>query len=97
LRAAAALACKQKAHSLTSFDGFGLNEAITRAIAGAPSQIQEQTISIAMSRRDAIGIAQTGTGKTAVFAPPILQHLVTDERPADTAQRLPPAVTHNVR
>jgi superfamily II DNA/RNA helicase len=84
---------------LTSFDGFGLNEAITRAIAeekhGAPSQIQEQTISIAMSRRDAIGTAQTGTGKAAVFAPPILRHLVTDERPANTALRLPPAVTND--
>jgi hypothetical protein len=99
LRAAAALAGKQKAHSLTFFDGFGLNAAITRAIAeakhGALGQIQEQTISIAMSRRDAICTAQTGIGKTAVFAPPILQHLVTDERPADTAQRLQPAVTHD--
>jgi ATP-dependent RNA helicase RhlE len=69
---------------LTSFAGFGLNEAIARAIAEekylTPSPIQEQTIPIALSRRDVIGIAQTGTGKTAAFALPILHHLVTDAR-----------------
>jgi ATP-dependent RNA helicase RhlE len=69
---------------LTSFDGFGLNEAIARAIAEekyvTPSPIQEQTIPIALSRRDVIGIAQTGTGKTAAFALPILHHLATEPR-----------------
>jgi ATP-dependent RNA helicase RhlE len=68
-------------------DGFGLNEAITRAIAeakyAAPTPIQEQTIPIAMSRRDVIGIAQTGTGKTAALALPILQHIVTGARPPE--------------
>jgi ATP-dependent RNA helicase RhlE len=67
LRAAAALARKQKAYLLTSFDGFDLNEAIMRAIAeekyAAPSPIQEPTISIATSRRDVIRVAQTGTSK----------------------------------
>jgi superfamily II DNA/RNA helicase len=70
---------------LTSFDGFGLNEAITRAIAeeryATPTPIQEQTIPIVMSRRDVMGIAQTGTGKTAAFALPILHYLVTGARP----------------
>jgi ATP-dependent RNA helicase RhlE len=84
---------------LTSFDGFGLNEAITRAIAeekhGTPSPIQEQTIPIAMSRRAAIGATRPGTGKFAVFALPILHHLVTGERLTDTAQPLPPTVTRN--
>jgi superfamily II DNA/RNA helicase len=63
LRAAAALARTQKANSLTFFDGFGLNEAISRAIAeekcATPSPIQERTIPIALSRREVIGIAQT--------------------------------------
>jgi ATP-dependent RNA helicase RhlE len=72
---------------LTSFDGFGLNEAITRAIAeeqyATPTPIQEQTIPIVMSRRDVIGIAQTGTGKTAAFALPILHHLAANARPPE--------------
>jgi ATP-dependent RNA helicase RhlE len=72
---------------LTSFDGFGLNEAIVRAIAeekyDTPSPIQQQTIPIALSRRDVVGIAQTGTGKTAAFALPILHHLATNARPVE--------------
>ncbi len=72
---------------MTSFDGFGLNEAITRAIAeekyATPTPIQEQTIPIVMSRRDVVGIAQTGTGKTAAFALPILHHLAANARPIE--------------
>ena len=72
---------------MTSFEGFGLNEAIVRAIAdenyAIPTPIQQQTIPIAMSRRDVIGIAQTGTGKTAAFALPILHQLVTGGRPPE--------------
>jgi ATP-dependent RNA helicase RhlE len=70
--------------SLTSFDGFGLNDAIARAIVeekyAIPTPIQVQTIPVVMSRRDVIGIAQTGTGKTAAFALPILQQLIADPR-----------------
>jgi ATP-dependent RNA helicase RhlE len=67
---------------LTSFDSFGLNEAITRAIAeekyATATPIQEQTIPIVLSQRDVIGIAQTGTGKTAAFALPILHRLAAN-------------------
>ena len=42
---------------------------------------KQQTIPIVMSRRDVIGIAQTGTGKTAAFALPILHHLAANPRP----------------
>jgi ATP-dependent RNA helicase RhlE len=70
---------------LSSFHGFGLNEAITRAIAeenyATATPIQQHTIPIVMSRRDVIGIAQTGTGKTAAFALPLLHSLAADPRP----------------
>jgi len=72
---------------LKSFDGFGLNDALARAIAeekyATPTPIQVQTIPIVMSRRDVIGIAQTGTGKTAAFALPILHLLAANPRPPE--------------
>src|SRR5579862_9249145 len=76
---------QQKAFSLTSFHDFRLNDAITRALAEekylAPTPIQTQTIPVVMEKRDVIGIAQTGTGKTAAFALPILHHLAANARP----------------
>jgi ATP-dependent RNA helicase RhlE len=67
---------------VTSFHDFGLAEPITRAITEqkytTPTAIQSQTIPAVLSRRDVIGIAQTGTGKTAAFALPILHHILTD-------------------
>jgi len=76
---------RKKVSSLTSFHGFGLSDAITRALTEekyhAPTPIQAQTIPTVMSGRDAIGIAQTGTGKTAAFALPILHRLATNPRP----------------
>jgi len=84
LRSSCASAPK-KVSSLTSFDDFALNDAITRALAQekylAPTPIQAQTIPAVMSGRDVIGIAQTGTGKTAAFAVPILHRLSADPRP----------------
>jgi ATP-dependent RNA helicase RhlE len=69
----------QKRDSLTSFNDFGLAEPILRALAEekylTPTPIQAQTIPFAGQGRDIVGIAQTGTGKTAAFALPILNHL----------------------
>jgi ATP-dependent RNA helicase RhlE len=67
---------------LTSFQEFGLADPITRALKEenytTPTPIQAQTIPIAITGRDVIGIAQTGTGKTASFALPILHRLLQD-------------------
>ena len=69
---------------MTSFDDFGLAEPILRALRdenyATPTPIQAQTIPLALSGRDVIGIAQTGTGKTAAFALPILNHLIGNRR-----------------
>jgi ATP-dependent RNA helicase RhlE len=66
---------------LTSFNDFGLAEPILRALAEekyvTPTPIQDQTIPLVLQGRDVIGIAQTGTGKTAAFALPIINHLTT--------------------
>jgi len=65
---------------LTSFQDFGLADPIARALSEenyhTPTPIQAQTIPLALSGRDVVGIAQTGTGKTASFALPILNRLL---------------------
>jgi ATP-dependent RNA helicase RhlE len=65
---------------LTSFQDFSLADALTRALKEenyhTPTPIQAQTIPLALEGRDVIGIAQTGTGKTASFALPILHRLL---------------------
>jgi len=64
---------------LPSFSDFGLATPILDALAVAgyatPTPIQTQAIPKVLSGRDLCGIAQTGTGKTAAFALPILQRL----------------------
>lgn len=84
--AATTIRATEKARSLTSFHDFGLAEPLTRALAeenyAVPTPIQTQTIPVALARRDVVGIAQTGTGKTAAFALPILHHLFAAGRAA---------------
>ncbi len=66
---------------MTSFNDFGLAEPITRALTeegyATPTPIQAQALPLLLQGRDLIGIAQTGTGKTAAFALPILNRLAT--------------------
>jgi ATP-dependent RNA helicase RhlE len=70
----------ERTHLLTSFQDFGLAEPISRALTEekyvTPTPIQAQTIPLALTGRDVVGIAQTGTGKTASFALPILHRLL---------------------
>lgn len=47
-----------------------------------PTPIQEQAIPAALDARDVVGIAKTGSGKTAAFALPVLQSLLNSSKPA---------------
>ena len=62
-----------------TFEDLGLNAALLKAVAGegyqTPTPIQQQSIGHVLAGRDLLGVAQTGTGKTAAFALPILQRL----------------------
>src|ERR1700744_1835277 len=70
----------ERTHLLTSFQDFGRPDPISRALKEenylTPTPIQAQTIPLALAGRDVVGIAQTGTGKTAAFALPILHRLL---------------------
>lgn len=64
---------------ITNFSSFNFSDAINKALEDmkftTPSAIQAQTIPLFLEGRDAIALAQTGTGKTAAYALPILQKL----------------------
>ncbi|WP_347403210.1 DEAD/DEAH box helicase [Limobrevibacterium gyesilva] len=70
---------------MTSFESLGLATPLLKALATegytAPTPIQAQAIPYVLAGRDVQGIAQTGTGKTAAFALPILQRLAENRRP----------------
>jgi ATP-dependent RNA helicase RhlE len=66
------------------FAALGLNEPFARAVSDEgytePTPIQAQTIPHLLEGRDLLGCAQTGTGKTAAFVLPMLQHLSSRTR-----------------
>jgi ATP-dependent RNA helicase RhlE len=74
---------------LTDFKSLGLSEALLKTLAAegytTPTPIQAQAIPHLLKGRDLLGIAQTGTGKTAAFALPILQKLAGERRPPQRA------------
>jgi len=83
----------ERSYLLTSFKDFGLAEAIARALKEenylTPTPIQAQPVPLAMAGRDIVGIAQTGTGKTAAFALPILHRILQNRvRPQGKACRV---------
>ena len=67
--------------TLSTFATLGLAEPLLRALGDegyvTPTPIQAAAIPHLLQGRDLLGLAQTGTGKTAAFALPILQHLAT--------------------
>jgi ATP-dependent RNA helicase RhlE len=69
---------------VTQFSDLGLAEVLLRALARegyqTPTPIQAQAIPSLLQGRDLLGIAQTGTGKTAAFALPIINRLLSDPR-----------------
>ncbi|WP_310963857.1 DEAD/DEAH box helicase [Nocardioides terrisoli] len=71
------------------FDDLGLDERVLRALRDVgyetPSPIQAETIPPLLEGKHVVGLAQTGTGKTAAFALPILSHV-------DLAQKTPQAL-----
>jgi ATP-dependent RNA helicase RhlE len=71
----------QTSPATTAFTSFGLGSSIQRGIAFAgyetPRPIQLQVIPAVLEGHDVLGMAQTGTGKTAAFALPILEKLMS--------------------
>ncbi|WP_053984126.1 DEAD/DEAH box helicase [Niameybacter massiliensis] len=73
------------------FEDFGLDQAIIKGVEAQdyqePTPIQKQAIPVLLKGRDLVGCAQTGTGKTAAFAIPILQNLLKGDREGDQEDR----------
>ncbi|MBW3096139.1 DEAD/DEAH box helicase [Pseudohoeflea coraliihabitans] len=74
-----------------SFDTLGLSRPILDALTAlsitTPTPIQEQAIPTALAGHDLVGLAQTGTGKTAAFSLPILEKLSSGGRAAPCKTR----------
>jgi ATP-dependent RNA helicase RhlE len=71
---------------VTSFSDLGLTDDVNRAISESgyvePTEIQSQLIPVLRKGRDAVGLSQTGSGKTAAFVLPLLDHLVRSKKRA---------------
>ena len=69
-----------------TFKELNITEPILKAIEekgyAVPTPIQGEAIPAALAKRDILGCAQTGTGKTASFAIPIIQHLQMNKEAA---------------
>ena len=74
------------------FENLGLIQPLLKAIKEKnytkPTQIQTKAIPLVLKRQDVLGCAQTGTGKTAAFAIPILQHLYYERRGKSDSRKI---------
>ncbi|MEO7635044.1 MAG: DEAD/DEAH box helicase, partial [Sphingomicrobium sp.] len=74
----------------TTFADLGLSQPVLAALASKnytiPTPIQAQAIPTVLSGRDLLGIAQTGTGKTAAFMLPSIDRLVASGKVATSAR-----------
>ena len=73
---------------IQNFRDFNLHEDIIKGLDdmkfSIPTQIQDKAIPFILHGDDLVGLAQTGTGKTATFSLPILQKLLTSEKETKT-------------
>ena len=71
-----------------TFQELSIIEPILKALTTkeyiVPTPIQEESIPVLLQGKDILGSAQTGTGKTAAFAIPILQNLHLENQPKST-------------
>ena len=74
----------QEPSAAESFETLGLSEGVLRAVSDAgyriPTPIQREAIPLILRGRDVIGLAQTGTGKTAAFTLPLVDLLIDGPR-----------------
>src|ERR1700692_4351560 len=85
---------------MTDFSKLGLSAATLEAVAATgyteATPIQEQAIPVAMAGRDVLGIAQTGTGKTAAFTLPMIDRLAAGRSKARMPRSLVMAPTREL-
>ncbi|EJL57148.1 DNA/RNA helicase, superfamily II [Rhizobium sp. CF122] len=72
---------------MTNFESLGVSKPIVATLfqlgIETPTPIQEKAIPLLLEGRDLIGLAQTGTGKTAAFGLPLIEKLIPEERRPD--------------
>lgn len=77
----------RKAIALTTFHDLGLSKNVLSALEALgfdkPTPIQEKAIPMVLAGNDLIGLAQTGTGKTAAFGLPMIERLLAEDRRPD--------------
>ena len=73
-----------KGMTLTNFNDLGLSKNLVATLSHlgfeTPTPIQEKAIPLVLEGRDLVGLAQTGTGKTAAFGLPLIEMLLKDEK-----------------